>query len=200
MNQAVASTNSRFLSHLRAQGKDTSYFEDRVLRVVTPGINELARSVRSVDGPVIWIRPEWRTATAADWPDSYRQSIVESGFDARSYEGLESFSLVDGFEVDDADHFLSSFSVSAFWGSPLLSTLRNLAVTDVLIVGCLTESAVVINALDSTNTGFLTTVVEDACAGISRKRHVESLSLHSRLFKVAMTADVITKIARELQT
>jgi nicotinamidase-related amidase len=196
MSYAVASADSRFVASLRANGHDTSYFEERVASVI-PRINALARSVRDENGVVVWVRPEWHTDTAADWPFATREGLVECGFDTPSHEGLANFSLLVGFENEPDDHYLTSFSPSAFWGSPLLATLRNLQVTDVLITGCCTESAVVINALDSTNTGFLTTVVEDACAGISEERHDESLTLHSRLFQVATTSDVITKLAKE---
>jgi len=199
MNHAVASADSRFLSHLREQGIETSYFEERVVNVVIPHINSLATNVREVNGFVVWIRPEWRTATGADWPIASRPGILHNGFDAPSFDGLASFALLDDLATETRDHFFSSFSTSAFWGSPLLATLRNLKVTDVIITGCFTDSAVVINALDSTNTGFLCTVVEDACASISEERHVQSLALHSRLFRLQATIEVQTTLTKELQ-
>jgi nicotinamidase-related amidase len=198
LHRAVASPESRFLSRLRAKGIDTSYFEKRVAHEVIPNVNALAKLVRDSRGVVIWIRPETRTYGAVDWPISYRQSLVDSGFDTPNYEGLENFALLEGLDLAIGDHCLSSFSTSAFCGSPLLATLRNLEVTDVLITGCLTESGVVINAMDGTHTGFLSTVVEDACASISEERHVTSIALHSRLFKVARTQELIAKFKGEI--
>lgn len=195
VNHVTASSDSRFVSRLRASGCDTTYFERRVQREIVPNINALSRSVRSENGSVIWIRPEWRTETLADWPTSTRSNLAAQGFDTPSHDGLHNFSLLDGLDVETGDHDLTTFSPSAFWGSPLLATLRNLGIVDVLIAGCFTESAVVINAMDSTNTGFFTTVIEDACTSISAERHEESMALHSRLFKVANTRDVIARLS-----
>jgi nicotinamidase-related amidase len=193
MSRAVASPDSRWLTTLRAEGHDTSYFEDRV-RCIIPHVNALAEAVRSADGAIVWIRPESRTQTGSDWPRSHRHRPVDLGFDAPSHDSHGSFPFLDGLAVHSSDHCFSSFSTSAFWGSPVLATLRNLRVSDVMVAGCLTEAAVVVTGMDSTNTGFLTTVVDDACAGVSRERHETSLDLHSRLFRVAGTSDVTTDL------
>jgi len=197
MNVGSASESSPMLLRLRAEGADTSYFESRVKDVVVPNINALSRSVRSTSGVVAWIRSERRTDNATDWPVSQRRDLVMRDSDEPSYEGLESFELLDGLDVDAGDHFLSTFSLSAFWGSALLATLRNLQISDVLITGCFTESAVVINAMDGTHTGFISTLVDDACAGISEQRHRQSIALHSRIFNVMSTGDVIRQIEKE---
>jgi nicotinamidase-related amidase len=197
MNHSVASSDSQFLSLLRAEGLDTAYFHERIASMVISNINALARCVRANDGVVIWIRPEMRTDNCADWPVGSRRDLAANGFDTPSYEGLASFALLEGLEAEPGDHYFASFSPSVFWGSPLLSTLRNLGVTGVFITGCFTDSEVVISALDSTNTGFITTVVDDACASISEQRHLESIALHSRLFRVASTSEVIARIETE---
>jgi nicotinamidase-related amidase len=79
----------------------------------------------------------------------------------------------------------------------LLSTLRNLQIADVLITGCFTDSEVVINAMDSTHTGFITTVVDDACASVTEERHEKSIALHQRLFNLRKSGDVIPQIKKE---
>jgi ureidoacrylate peracid hydrolase len=196
MNNAVASPDSRFQTGLRAKGIDTTYFDERVTNVVVPNINTLASSVRAKNGVVAWVRPEWRTDNAVDWPFGTRARLIANGFDTPSHEGLESFSLLDSFVVEPGDHYLSTFSPSAFCGSPLLATLRNLQVTHVLITGCFTDSAVVINALDGMNTDFFTTIIDDACASLSEERHRECFVVHSRL-PVAMTSEIVKRLEKE---
>jgi nicotinamidase-related amidase len=195
-NNAVVSPESRFQLSLRAKGIDTTYFDERVANVVIPNINTLASSVRAKSGVVAWVRPEWRTHSAVDWPIGTRAGLIENGFDSPSHEGLESFSLLDGFVAEPGDHLLSTFSPSAFCGSPLLATLRNLQVTRVLFAGCFTDSAVVINALDAMNTDFFPTVVDDACASLSEERHRECFVVHSRL-PVALTSDIVTELVKQ---
>jgi len=197
MNLGSPSEISPKLPRLRTQGADSSYFESQVKDVVVPSINALSRSVRSTSGVVAWVRSERRTYNATDWPVSKRRNLVIRDADEPSYEGLESFELLDGLNVDAGDHTLSTFSPSAFWGSALSSTLRNLQISDALITGCFTESAVVINAMDVTHTGLISNLVDDSCAGIGEQRHRQSIDLHSRIFNVMSTRDVKRQIEKE---
>ena len=197
MNLGSPSEISPKLPRLRTQGADSSYFESQVKDVVVPSINALSRSVRSTSGVVAWVRSERRTYNATDWPVSKRRNLVIRDADEPSYEGLESFELLDGLNVDAGDHTLSTFSPNAFWGSALSSTLRNLQISDALITGCFTESAVVINAMDVTHTGLISNLVDDSCAGIGEQRHRQSIDLHSRIFNVMSTRDVKRQIEKE---
>ena len=106
-----------------------------------------------------------------NWPFSQRRNVVSRDSDEPRYEGFENFELLDGLDVDACALFLSLFSPSAFWGSALLATLRNLRISDDLITGCFTEAAVVINAMDATHTGFISTLADEACASASVDRH-----------------------------
>ncbi|MGD9960790.1 cysteine hydrolase family protein [Nocardioides sp.] len=197
-NSAWVAPDSLFARRLRSSFHDSSYFEDRAAAIL-PKVNALAAAVRGTAGTVVWVTPELRTGTASDWPISHRASLLDQGFDEPCHDGLDTYALAPSIVDHPRDHRLSTFSMSAFWGGPLLATLRNLGVTDVLVAGCLTQSAVVISAMDSTNTGFLTAVVDDACADVSQERHDESLSLHSRMFRLTGTSEVISSLAEEIR-
>ena len=53
--------------------------------------------------------------------------------------------------------------------------LRNLGIEYLLVTGIVTDQCVETTVRDGCDRGFLMTVVEDACAAYSERRHEESL-------------------------
>jgi maleamate amidohydrolase len=65
---------------------------------------------------------------------------------------------------------------SAFFGTPLASTLHTLGVDTVVIAGVSTSGCVRASAMDALNSGYRPQVVRDACADRSQLLHENNLA------------------------
>jgi nicotinamidase-related amidase len=190
LDVATVSGESGFGRRLRALGRSTEYFESRLDDLVVPTVSSLAGRVRRSGGLVVWVRPEFRRPQSGDWPRGYRASVAALGFEEPMHEGVPGFEILPGLEVQEVDAQVTKKSVSSFWGGSTGSILRNRGITDVLMCGCMTNTGVLVNAVDSTNDGFRTTVVDDGCAALSEAIHQASLDLMSAMYARA-TSDQI---------
>jgi ureidoacrylate peracid hydrolase len=75
--------------------------------------------------------------------------------------------IVDGLDPRDDEPVLDRIRMSAFHGTSLDVMLRNLEVTDVVIVGVWTNMAVEHTARDAADHGYRVTVVSDATSSIN---------------------------------
>jgi ureidoacrylate peracid hydrolase len=197
MNREVASEQGQLVRHLRAEGVSTEYYLEQIL-AITPNINRLAETIRANGGLVVWIRPEFRRPAAGDWPVGYREQVARGGFRDVSHEGTENYPLLSELAVDDDDFQVAKSSVSAFWGANLRSTLVNCCIDHVVIVGALTNSSVLITAIDANNNSLHPTIVDDACVALDPEDHRSSLNLMSLMYEQATTDEVIERVERTL--
>lgn len=189
LDVATASPDSGFGRRLRELGRSTDYFRARLEQII-PVVSELAERVRQSGGPVVWVRPEFRRPDARDWPSSYRASVAGLGFEEPMHEGVPGFEMLPGLAVDEADGQVTKKCISAFWGGTAGSILRNRGVTDVLMCGCMTNTGVLVNAVDATGNGFRTTVIDDGCAALSAEVHEASLELMSPMYARAPADEI----------
>lgn len=75
--------------------------------------------------------------------------------------------IVDGLDPREDEIVLDRMRMSAFHGSSLDPMLRNLAVTDVVVVGVWTNMAVEHTVRDAADLGYRVTVVSDATSSIN---------------------------------
>jgi nicotinamidase-related amidase len=189
LDVATASGEGGFARRLRELGRSTKYFEARLERIL-PVVSVLSGRVRRSGGPVVWVRPEFRRPGAGDWPRSYRASVAGLGFEEPMHEGVPGFEMLPGLAVDEADGQVTKKCVSAFWGGSAGSILRNQGVTDVLVCGCMTNTGVLVNAVDATGNGFRTTVIDDGCAALSAEVHEASLELMAPMYARATANEI----------
>jgi nicotinamidase-related amidase len=190
LDVATASAEGGFGRRLRTMGRSTDYFEARLADRVIPTVSTLAGRVRRGGGLVVWVRPEFRRPRSADWPRGYRASVAGLGFEEPMHEGVAGFEMLPGLEVERADAQVTKKCVSSFWGGSTGSILRYRGITDVLMCGCMTNTGVLVNAVDATNDGFRTTIVDDGCAALSAAVHRESLELMPAMYAL-VTSDEI---------
>lgn len=187
----VTGRESRYAKTLESLGEDVTYVKDQVSNVVIPNVNLISSALRGQGGVVVWINPEWRASQARDWPVGYQAQVALIGLDTPSYAGCSNFELSEGLDVQPDDIHSTKFATSAFWGGNVLAILRGLDISHVLVAGAETRTAVVINALDSANNGFATTIVEDCCAGKTYSRHATSLRLRHEMYEITSTSEVM---------
>jgi maleamate amidohydrolase len=112
----------------------------------------------------------------------YEPQGRDGGMFFRKVPALKAFiagSPLGGFHADltpqPGDMVVTKQYPSAFFGTPLASTLRALRVDTVLVTGFSTSGCVRATALDALQNGFAPFVVEDACA--DRDRAVQQANL-----------------------
>jgi ureidoacrylate peracid hydrolase len=99
--------------------------------------------------------------------------------------------IIEGLDPRDDEPVLDRIRMSAFHGSALDVMLRNLAVTDVVIVGVWTNMAVEHTARDAADFGYAVTVVSDATSSINADWHRVALGYALTNIADIRTADEV---------
>jgi gluconolactonase len=100
--------------------------------------------------------------------------------------------IVDGLDVRDNEIVLERMRMSAFHGTSLDSMLRNLGVTDVIVVGVWTNMAVEHTVRTAADLGYNTTIVSDATSSINAEWHAAALGFAlQNIATISTTAEVV---------
>lgn len=99
--------------------------------------------------------------------------------------------IVDGLDVREDEIVLDRIRMSAFHGTNLDTMLRNLAVTDVIVVGVWTNMAVEHTVRDAADLGYRAVIVSDATSGINAEWQHAALSYAlTNIATISTTAEV----------
>jgi ureidoacrylate peracid hydrolase len=99
--------------------------------------------------------------------------------------------IIDGLDPRPDEIVLDRIRMSAFNGTSLDIMLRNLAITDVVVVGVWTNMAVEHTARDAADHGFRVTVVADATSSINEDWQQAALNYAlTNIVTIATTAEV----------
>jgi len=149
-------------------------------------LNDGIRKFRREGAPVIFVRLAF-SPTYADHPSA---SPIFGGARDAGILADNTWSTTIHQTVDyrsDTDLVVVKNRVSAFHGTGLAQTLRNLGVTDIYIAGVATDLAVEAAARAAHDEDFTVYVVADACAAATADDH--DRALHS-LSKIAQRTTV----------
>lgn len=146
-----------------------------------PAIRRLLEAFRSADRPVIfttpdggqrWTGPVTRGTTSADVP-----------------EGRE---VIAAVAPREDEWVLRKPKASAFFGTPLVSSLIHGGCDTVVIAGGTTSGCVRATAVDGSSHGFEVLVAEDACFDRVSLSHLVSLAdLDAKYARVLPTAEIL---------
>jgi nicotinamidase-related amidase len=95
---------------------------------------------------------------------------------------------------EKGETIIQKHRVSAFYGTPLDLTLRNLGIGEVIIVGVATDLAVQTAARDAHDRGYRVRIVADCCAAASDRDHEDTL----RLLEKVAAVDTLEKMIEAL--
>jgi len=99
--------------------------------------------------------------------------------------------IIDGLDPQQDEPVLDRVRMSAFHGTALDVMLRNLRITDVLVVGVWTNMAVEHTARDAADFGYAVTLVSDATSSINA-------DWHSAAVRYALTNIATISTAKEV--
>jgi len=100
--------------------------------------------------------------------------------------------IIQGLDPRQDEPVLDRIRMSAFHGSALDVMLRNLGVTEVVIVGVWTNMAVEHTARDAADFGYAVTVVSDATSSINAEWHQAALGYALTNIASIRTAQEVT--------
>ncbi|MGB7406288.1 MAG: isochorismatase family protein [Pacificimonas sp.] len=144
----------------------------------------LVAAARAADVPVIWTRVEYTSAAAGRDGGLFRQKITAlSCFD----EGNPLADFDPRLAPNADDMVVTKQYPSAFFGTPLASTLTAMGVDTTIISGLSTSGCVRATALDALCHGFAPFVVADACG--DRELQVHEANLFDLKAKYAEVVD-----------
>jgi maleamate amidohydrolase len=132
---------------------------------------ELVAAARAGGHPVVW------TAVR------YAADLADGGLFVRKVPALAAFA--DGAPGEwgrlaltpaDGEQVLVKQYASAFFGTPLATTLHTAGVDTVLVAGVSTSGCVRATAMDALNSGFRPQVVRQACADRTAQLHEANLA------------------------
>ena len=132
---------------------------------------QLVAAARAAGHPVFW------TAVR------YEPGLADGGLFVRKVPALAAFAAdADGgwgeltLAPAPGEPVLVKQYASAFFGTPLATTLHTAGVDTLVMAGVSTSGCVRASAMDALNSGFRPMVVRDACADRSRELHESNLA------------------------
>lgn len=134
---------------------------------------------------------------------SYRPGSADGGIFRRKLPLLSVFEkgspyadFVDGLEPFPAETVITKQYASAFFGTPLASSLTAQGVDTVIICGVTTSGCIRASAVDAVQHGFLPVVVREAVGDRDEAPHVANLfDLQAKYADVVPIDDVLTYLA-----
>jgi ureidoacrylate peracid hydrolase len=165
-------------------------------RAIVEPLNRLARALRAIGVPVIWIlHANTHREGRSDWEVFFNHVVVNPDIRRRMIESLAPGrqQLWKGLECAPQDSVLIKNRYSAFapGSSTLERVLRNLGVDTLLVGGTKTNVCCDSTARDAMMLDFKSILVSDCCAALSDGEHLAALETFLQQFGDVMTADEV---------
>ena len=149
---------------------ERAYLHDRIGHSVVPNGQRLIAACRTAGVEVIYTVIESLTLDGRDRSLDYKISGLFAAKGSREAEVIDELAPL-GNEI-----VIPKTSSSLFNSTNFEYVLRNLGVQYLMVMGVVTDQCVETTVRDGCDRGFLMTVIEDACAASSERRHEESLT------------------------
>ena len=166
-----------------------AYLWDRIGHLVIPNGRRLIAACRMRGMEVIYTVVESLTLDGRDRGLDYKISGIFVPKGAREAE------VIDELAPRPDDIVIPKTSSSLFNSTNFEYVLRNLGIEYLAVMGIMTDQCVETAVRDGCDRGFLMTVVEDACATHSARRHRESLLGIGGYCRVRTTDALISELA-----
>ena len=110
-------------------------------------------------------------------------------------KGSHDARVLDAIAPQGDEIVLPKTSSSVFISTNIHYVLRNLGVQYLIVSGLLTDQCVDLTVRDACDFGYLVTLVTDACAALSRKRHAASIENNQGYCRQRTTQEVVEELA-----
>ena len=164
------------------------YYFDALMNTAIPNMQKLQARFRQAEIEVMYTVIESLTADGRDRSLDYKIT----GFNVP--KGSSDGQVIDELAVGEDEIILPKSSSSVFISTHIDYVLRNLGVRQLVICGLLTDQCVESAVRDACDLGYVVTLVTDACATYSQKRHDNSLNTISGYCRQLTTDQLLLEI------
>jgi nicotinamidase-related amidase len=172
----------------RVKPPRTVYFYDRVAETVIPNQQRLHAAIRAAGAETIYVVIESLTQDGRDRGIDHKVSGIHlppGSADAR---------VIDAVAPAPDEIVLKKTASGAFGATNLDYILRNLGITQLVVVGVVTHQCVENTVRQGADIGYLVTVVSDACATDSATQHDAALAGMSGYARIRTTDEVLLEL------
>lgn len=169
----------------------TVYFYDRVANSVIPNQQRLHAAIRAAGAETIYVVIESLTADGRDRGIDHKVSGIHLA--PHSNEAR----VIDAVAPGPDDIVLKKTASGAFGATNLDYVLRNLGITQLVVVGVVTHQCVENTVRQGADIGYLVTVVSDACATDSAAQQDAALAAMSGYARIRSTDEVLMELAKQ---
>jgi nicotinamidase-related amidase len=166
------------------------YYFERLERVVLPNVRALQDSFRHHRLEVIHTRIQSLTRDGRDRSPGHKRLMLHAPPGSKEAEFLPEV-------APESDEIIINKTASGmFTSTNARYVLKNLGITSLFVVGVYTNECVSTTVRDGCDLGFDVTLIEDACATVSRKLQRNTVDvLRDRYARVMTTSAVISEVS-----
>jgi ureidoacrylate peracid hydrolase len=165
------------------------YYFDRLSTLVVPNLQALISLFRGRQLPVIYLRIGCHRQDGADTSWRYKQ------FHLFAPPGSRERDILDEIAPEVTDIVVEKTTSSGFISTNLHQLLTNLGVSSLVISGVATNGCVESTVRGAGDLGYLTYLVEDACAAFKPELHEESIRDMDHNFALVTTTRSVVQEA-----
>jgi len=192
-------------TYLRRTYPDVAaYFFDRLTRLVVPHTRRLLEFFRQRGLRVVFVTVGAHLPDHSDF-EPLRRATEErirqrAGVENNLFHrGAPDHQIRDELTPLPNELVVNKVTRGAFNSTGIDQLLRNMGVTDLVIVGVATNACVETTARDAADRGYRCVLVDDACAGQSEYLHDATMLSFATLFgRVLQTAEVLAELEAAL--
>lgn len=176
----------------RVQGGD-AWYRERLDTQVLPNVRKLQDHFRRYGGELIHVRIQSLTADGRDRSVEHKELGLHAPPGSRDAQFLPEVAPLDDEIV------INKTASGVFVSTNLEYILRNLCVSDLVIVGVFTNECISSAVRSSSDLGFQVRLVSDATAAMTRELHEATLlTTHGRYAQVMTTAEAIQDVGTRM--
>ena len=173
----------------RRREPEHEYLFDRIRDVVIPNGQRLIAACRGAGMEIVYTVIECLTRDGRDRSLDYKVSGIFAAKGSREAE------VIDELRPGGDDIVIPKTASSVFNATNVEYVLRNLGVEYLAVMGILTDQCVESAVRDGCDRGFLMTLVDDACATHSERRHREALRGFRGYCRIRTTGEILGELA-----
>jgi nicotinamidase-related amidase len=174
----------------RGDGDVAAYYLDRLERLVIPNVRRLQDACRDAGIEVIHTKIESLTNDGRD------RSLEHKRLGIHHPPGsLEAQFLPEIAPLED-EIILTKTCGGVFNGTNIEYVLRNLSITNLIVVGVITSGCVEVAVRDAADRGFVVTLVDDACSSWSEDMENAAIRAMSEIYAKVLSTDTVASLLR----
>ncbi len=168
-------------------------YHKRLAEAVIPHAAVLLDFFRSSRRKVIYTRNGPMTSRGDEVTARLKKKIERTDDMSQCNRDNPRYQIISELAPRPEELVVDKLTSGGFTASTLDHALRNMAVTDVVLVGILTDMCIFGTARAAAELGYNTVICENACASLTERAHHDALIMHARTFGRVLAAEEIMK-------